>query len=155
MIGQKFIHCILRVHKNPNFTGSSYNYYIGFYQQIITYDRCSHIPIMLSLPQDPNVFTECFVAKEIWIDVEIWIFEFFNIQTSYNTNSIFFRKHENNSIHRWENQMTSWTKQYVLTIRLYIELLFLNKTTTFLSIQIIGIGLFHNLDILSPTNAIL
>ena len=72
---------------------------------------------MLSLPQDPNVFKECFVAKEIWIDVERWILEFFNMQSSFNTNSIFFRKYENSSIHRLENQMTSFTKQYVLTVR--------------------------------------
>ena len=114
MIGQKFIHCILRVHKKPNFTGSSYNYYIGFYQQIVTYDRCSHIPIMLSLPQDPNVFTECFVAKEIWIDVERWILKFFNIQKSLNTNSIFFRKYDDSSIHRLENQITSFTKHNIV-----------------------------------------
>ena len=51
-------------------------------------------------------FTYCFVAKEIWIEVERWILEFFNIQTSFNTNSIFFRKYENSSIHRLENQKT-------------------------------------------------
>ena len=109
MIGQKCIHLfILRVHENPNFTGPSYNYYIGFYEQIITYDRCCHIPIMLSLPTNP-FFTYCFVAKEIWIEVERWILEFFNIQTSFHTNSIFFRKYENSSIYRLENQMTSFT----------------------------------------------
>ena len=63
MIGQKCIHCILRVHKNPNFTGPSYNYNIGFYEQIITYDRSSHIPIMLSLPPNP-IFLRIVLLKD-------------------------------------------------------------------------------------------
>ena len=47
-----------------------------------------------------HIFAECFVVKEIWIEVEKWISEVFNIQTSFDKYSILFGKYENSSIHR-------------------------------------------------------
>lgn len=60
-----------------------------------------------------NIFPECFIAKEIWIEVERWIFEFFNVQTSFDTNLIFHGKYVNIYIHLLENLLISFTKQYV------------------------------------------
>ena len=71
--------------------------------------------------------------------------EFFNIQTSFNTNSIFLRKYENSSIHRLENQIT-FSKQYVLTIRLYIKRFLLLKNCNYFEYRSCWKVLFQNLD---------
>ena len=85
-----------------------------------------------------HIFSECFVVKEIWMEVERWIMKIFNIhvQTSFDKYSILFGKYKDSSIRKSDNIIT---KQYVfqtkmrssrpnamvlknvLTKRLYIE----------------------------------
>ena len=117
-----------------------------------------------------HIFAECFVVKEIWIEVEKWISGVFNIQTSFDKYSILFGKYENSTIHRLENLIILFTKQYVfqtkmrssrpnamvlknvLTKRLYIEQFLLLKNCNYLDYNNYWKVLFQNLESSSPTN---
>ena len=109
------------------------------------------------------IFAECFVVKEIWIEVVKWISGVFNIQRGFDKYYIPFGKYENKSIHRLENLIIMFTNQYVfqtkmrssrpnatvmknvLTKRLYIEQFLLFKKPQLSWLQQLLKVLFQNL----------
>ena len=121
-----------------------------------------------------HTIDECFVVKEIWIEIERWISEVFNMQTSLV--NILIGKYENSSIYRLENLIILFTKQYVfqtemklsrpntmvlknvLTKRLNIEQCLLLKNCNYLDsnnywkmlFQILESSLFSLLFFFSP-----
>ena len=60
------------------------------------------------------MFAECFVVKEIWIEIKRWILEVFKLQTASDRYSTLFEKYENSRIHRLENLIILFTNRYIL-----------------------------------------
>lgn len=116
-----------------------------------------------------HIFVDCYLVKEIWIELEKWMTDIFGLQTSFDKYSILFGKYDNRDIHRLENLIILFTKQYILqskmktsrlnvniikksiTRRLFIEKLLLLKNCNYYLFDTYWKDIFQRLEHSSPS----
>lgn len=116
-----------------------------------------------------HIFVDCYLVKEIWIDLEKWMTDIFGLQTNFDKYSILFGKFDNRDIHRLENLIILFTKQCILqtkmktsrlnvenikksiTRRLFIEKLLLLKNCNYHLFDIYWKDIFQRLEHSSPS----